>query len=133
MLDYGPKLSPPAAAAAWPGPARFVFAGKIMNSMKSVTVMVMDGVGRCALGRVCCLVLCDSPRSVEKKKGKKNYMFSLRGQNSIRLYNKKILNLVVAALKQMSLLLAANQITSHLQRREEPKKTAAFRKFHRRN
>lgn len=74
MLDYGPKLSPPAAAR--PSPARFVFAGKIMNSMKSVTVMVMDGVGRCALGRVCCLVLCDSPRSVEKKKKeRKLYVF----------------------------------------------------------
>lgn len=103
-----------------------------MNSMKSVTVMVMDGAGRCALGLVGCLVLCDSPRSVEKKT-KKTYVFSLWGQNSIRLYNKNILNLVVAALKQMSLLLAANQITSHSQRREEPKKTAAFRKFHHRN
>lgn len=70
MLDYGPKLSPPAAAAR-PGPARPVFAGKMMNSMKSVTVMVMDGVGRCALGLVGCLVLCDSPQSVEKKKKKK--------------------------------------------------------------
>lgn len=73
----------------------------------------------------CCVTLPE----VKRKKS----VFSLRGQNSIRPYNKNILNLVVAALKQMSLLLAANQITSHSQRREEPKKTAAFRRFHHRN
>lgn len=47
MVDYGPKLPPPAAAEDarnGPGPERPVFTGKIMNSMKSVTVMVMDGV-----------------------------------------------------------------------------------------